>query len=121
MDDPNIHPNYWRYNFKFLKMIAKKGILPPSIFVNDITCEGGPISGGTFAVSGLFLYLPRFFMLMSQDVYKGRFKEKSVCLKVLRIFSKPPGHREKVYKVRMLAQPCCLVIYTNIRSSPAKF
>ncbi|ESK96330.1 hypothetical protein Moror_7116 [Moniliophthora roreri MCA 2997] len=68
-----------------LRALAKKHrieAIPSSLFINDIVREGQyPVGGGGYA-----------------DIWKGSLRERSVCLKVLRIHVESERRREKVVK-----------------------
>ncbi|KAL0571381.1 serine/threonine protein kinase, AGC [Marasmius crinis-equi] len=81
--DPDSTP----YRIKCAKclrvLVNKHHVLPGSLFVNEITKEGThPLGGGGFS-----------------DIWKGRSKDQSLCLKVLRIHVQGDlRKREKVAK-----------------------
>ncbi|KIK65938.1 hypothetical protein GYMLUDRAFT_952767 [Collybiopsis luxurians FD-317 M1] len=57
------------------------GVLPPSMFLKDLVCEGkNPVTGGGFA-----------------DIWVGRWNERRVCVKVLRFFQQG-SNREELQK-----------------------
>ncbi|PPQ66652.1 hypothetical protein CVT26_009406 [Gymnopilus dilepis] len=65
-----------------LRELAARSILPPSIFVNNVSRgDGHAIQGGAFA-----------------DIYKGEMMGKPVCLRVLRMFDTPEENRQSLYK-----------------------
>lgn len=55
LDDPKISLSHWNDNFKCLQILAMRGILPPSLFVNklEVSCDNidrVPVSGGAYVV-----------------------------------------------------------------------
>ncbi|KAF9259352.1 kinase-like protein [Marasmius fiardii PR-910] len=74
----SLNSEYCRKCMKFLRLLVNKyHILPPSLFVQEVIMEGSRI----LAVGGY------------SDIYKGIYKSKSVCLKVLRMYVEEGGEK----------------------------
>ncbi|TFK39389.1 kinase-like domain-containing protein [Crucibulum laeve] len=70
--------SYRRKIFHCLRMLAKRSIIPPSLFLsNIIRTEGHPLSWGGFA-----------------NIHQGKIGDVTVCLKVLRMFDLSPDARK---------------------------
>uniref|UniRef100_A0A0W0F8I0 Protein kinase domain-containing protein n=1 Tax=Moniliophthora roreri TaxID=221103 RepID=A0A0W0F8I0_MONRR len=78
---------YRKRCLRCLRVLVKKyHVLPPSLFLNNITREGTqPLRGGGFA-----------------DIFKGRFGDRPVCLKVLRTHVESDQRKRK----RVVADFC---------------
>ncbi|KAK0439169.1 kinase-like domain-containing protein [Armillaria borealis] len=85
LDDASYPDEYRTACMKCLRALSKaRGIVPSSLFLLDTTREGeNPVTGGGFA-----------------DIWKGRLRDKQVCLKVLRVF----GTEDE--KVKVLREFC---------------